>query len=220
MENEKVTLPDLTPEQFKELERQFKAKQKADAEKKAADRVALLQMEDEAVSEIFGEVETVSNAIVSFKHRCIKKLEPLMRMKTEHAKAADKQRSYSFSTKSKDMKVVVDYNETLKFDDGIHAAMELAKQWLDEQADDSEKMQMMTTIIENLLGQSRTGTYSTDKLLLFVSSAEEFDQELLNKAAEAVKKSLYKEMTSVSVRVFKKDELGQMKQLPLSATKA
>ena len=42
----------------------------------------------------------------------------------------------------------------------------------------------------------------------------------LNKAAEAVKKSLYKEMTSVSVRVFKKDELGQMKQLPLSATKA
>jgi hypothetical protein len=56
--------------------------------------------------------------------------------------------------------------------------------------------------------------------LLFVSSAEEFDQELLNKAAEAVKKSLYKEMTSVSVRVFKKDELGQMKQLPLSATKA
>lgn len=220
MEIEKVTLPDLTPEQFKELERQFKEKQKSNAEKKAADRLALIQMEDEAVAELFGEVEAVSNTIVSFKQRCIKKFEPLMLMKTELAKAADKQRSYSFSTKSKDMKVIIDYNETLKFDDGIHAAMELAKQWLEEQADDSEKMQMMTTIIENLLGQSRTGTYSTDKLLLFVSSAEEFDQPLLDSAAEAVKKALYKEMTSVSVRVFKKDALGQMKQLPLSATKA
>lgn len=220
MEKEKVALPDLTPEQFKELERQFKAKQKADADKKAADRVALMQMEDEAVAEIFGEVEAVSNTIVKFKQRCIEKFKPLMLMKTELAKAADKQRSYSFSTRTKDMKVVIDYNETLKFDDGIHAAMELAKQWLEEQADDSEKMQMMTTIIENLLGQSRTGTYSTDKLLLFVSSAEEFDQPLLDSAAEAVKKALYKEMTSVSVRVFKKDALGQMKQLPLSATKA
>jgi hypothetical protein len=220
MEKQNVTLPELTPEQFKELERQFKEKQKAEAEKKAAERTALMQMEDEAVSEIFGEVEEVSNAIVSFKQRCIKKLEPLMRMKTEFAKAAEKQRSYSFSTRNKDLKVMIDYNETFKFDDGIHAAMELAKQWLDEQADDNEKVQMMTTIIENLLGQSRSGTYSTDKLLLFVSSTEEFDQELLNRAAEAVKKSLYKEMTSVSVRVFKKDELGQMKQLPLSATKA
>ncbi len=215
-----IDIAELTADQFKELERQFKEKQKADADRKAADRVALMQMEDEAVAEIFDEVEAVSNTIVSFKQRCIKKFEPLMRLKTELAKAGDKQRSYSFSTRTKDLKVVIDYNETFKFDDGIHAAMELAKQWLEEQADDSEKMTMMTTIIENLLGQSRTGTYSTDKLLLFVSSAEEFSQPLLDSAAEAVKKALYKEMTSVSVRVFKKDALGQMKQLPLSATKA
>lgn len=216
----KVELPDLTPEQFKELERKFKEKLKAEAEKKAEDRLALQQLEDEAVSEIFEEVETVSNAIVTFKQRCIKKLEPLMRMKTELAKAAEKQHSYSFKSKNGGMKVIVDYNETLRFDDGIHAAIELAKQWLEEKANDSEDMAMMSTLVENLLGQSRTGTYSPDNLLVFINAAEQFDVALLNQAAEAVKRSLYKEMSSVSVRVFKKDELGQLKQLPLSATKA
>lgn len=217
---EKVNIQDLTPEQLKELEKQIKDKQKIEIEKRNADRLALLDMEDTAVTEIFNEVEAVSNAIVAFKQKCIRKFEPLIRMKAEFAKAADKQRSYSFSDKNKGLKVIIDYNETLKFDDGIHAAMEFAKEWLEQRAADSEEMKMMTTLVESLLGQSRVGTYNTDKLLVFVSSTEEFDDELLNAASEAVKKSLYKEMTSVSVKVFKKDELGQMKQLPLSATKA
>lgn len=215
-----VELPNLTKEQLDALNARFKAEQKADAEKRAQDRIVLQQMEDEVVSDIFVEVEEVSNAIVTFKQRCIAKLEPLMRMKTENAKAADKQKSYSFKSKDGSMKVVVDYNETLKFDDGIHAAVNLAKQWLEEKANGGEDMAMMSTIIENLLGTSRKGTYSPENLLLFINAAEQYNVDILNKAAESVKRSLYKEMSSVSVRVFKKDDLGQLKQLPLSATKA
>jgi Protein of unknown function (DUF3164). len=210
----------MTPEEKAQLKAQFEAEDKAAAEKRNADRLALIEMEDSAVIEMLNEVETLSNAIVVFKQQSIKKLEPLMKMKTELGKAADKQRSFSFKTKDGNAKVVVDYNETFKYDDGIHAGVEYAKQWLQEKAEESEEAKMMTSIIEDLLGRSRAGTYSAENLWTFVNAAEEYDVPLLSAAAEAVKKSLYKEMTSISVRVFKKDEFGQLKQLPLSATKA
>lgn len=219
-EQKTVNLQDLTPDQIKSLHAQLLEQEKEEQEKRKSDRVALASLENDAVIEIFDEVETLSNAIVNFKKKCIEKMQPLMNMKTELAKAAQKQKSFTFSTKDKSAKVVIDYNETMKFDDGIHAAMESAKEWLESKAAGSEDMKIMTNIVENLLGQSRTGTYSTDKLLVFVSSVEKYDDELLNKAADAVKQSLSKEMTSVSVRVFKKDQFGQMRQLPLSATKA
>lgn len=219
-EKKTVNIQDLTPEQIKALHAQLLEQEKEEQEKRKADRIALASLENDAVIEIFDEVETLSNAIVNFKKKCIEKMQPLMRLKTELAKAAKEQKSFTFSTKDKSAKVVIDYNETMKFDDGIHAAMESAKEWLESKASGSEDMKIMTNIVENLLGQSRTGTYSTDKLLVFVSSVEKYDDELLNKAADAVKQSLSKEMTSVSVRVFKKDEFGQMRQLPLSATKA
>jgi len=214
-----VKISDLTPEQIKELHAEFRAKEKQNAEKRANDRLALIDLENEVVLEMMAEVELLSEAIVNFKQKCIHKLEPLMKMKTELAKAAEKQRSFTFKSKDNVVKFVIDYNETFKYDDGIHAGVEFAKQWLIEKSDESDDSKMMTSIIENLLGKSRGGTYSAENLWIFVSSAEDYDVPLLKLAADAVKKSLYKEMTSVSVKVFKKDEFGY-KQLPLSATKA
>lgn len=217
---EAINISDLTPEQIDLLQAQLKEKSKQEAERRNADRLALLDMEESAVNEMLEEVETLSNAIVNFKRSCIRKLEPLMNMKTELGKAAKKQRSFSFKTKDNSAKIIVDYNETYKYDDGIHAGIEYAKQWLQETASAGEKFKMMTTIIENLIGKSRDGSYSAENLWIFVNAAEDYDEPLLKNAAEAVKRSLYKEFTSVSVKVFKKDELGQLRQLPLSATKA
>jgi hypothetical protein len=210
----------LTAEEKAAIKAQLDEEARVEAEKRNADRIALIDMEDVAVKEMMTEVETLSSAIVTFKQASIKKLEPLMVLKSELGKSAAKQRSFSFKTKDGSAKVVIDYNETFKYDDGIHAGVEYAKQWLQEKAEESEEAKMMTSIIEDLLGKSRGGTYSAENLWTFVNAAEEYDVPLLKMSAEAVKKSLYKETSSVSVRVFKKDEFGQMKQLPLSATKA
>jgi hypothetical protein len=216
---EKVNIQDLTPEQIKELHAQLLEKEKKEIEQRVADRAALADLENDAVLEMMEEVEVLSSAIVNFKQKCIHKLEPLMKMKTDLGKASDKQKSFTFKSKDNSFKFVIDYNDTFKYDDGIHAGIEYAKQWLLETAEENEKSRMMSSMIENLLGKSRGGTYSAENLWLFVNSAEEYNVPLLISAAEAVKKSLYKEMTSVSVKVFKKDEFGY-KQLPLSATKA
>jgi hypothetical protein len=214
-----VNIQDLTPDQIKELHAQLIEKEKKEIEQRMADRTALVELENDAVLEMLDEAESLSLAIVNFKQKWIRKLEPLMKMKTELGKAADKQRSFTFKTKDGSGKSVIDYNETFKYDDGIHAGVEFAKQWLLETAEENEKSKMMSSMIENLLGKSRGGTYSAENLWTFVNAAEEYNVPLLNAAADAVKKSLYKEATSVSVKVFKKDEFGY-KQLPLSATKA
>lgn len=220
MESKKIDLASLTTEERAALMAELEAQQKADREKREADRKALTEMENDAVAEVLKQVEDVSNAIVMFKRNCIAKMDPLIKMKAELGKAADKQRTFSFKTSDGSAKIEIVYNETTKYDDGIHAGVEFAKQWLTEKAEESEESRMMTSIIEDLLGKSRTGTYDVSNLWAFVQSAEEYDVPLLKAAAESVKKSLYKEMTSVSVKVYRKDELGQMRQLPLSATKA
>jgi len=214
-----VNVGDLTPDQIKELHDQFREQEKKASEQRTADRLALVDLENEVVLEMIEEAETLSLAIVNFKQKWIRKLEPLMKMKTDLGKAADKQKSFTFKTKDGSGKSEIDYNETFKYDDGIHAGVEFAKQWLLEIAEEDEKSKMMSSMIENLLGKSRGGTYSAENLWIFVNAAEEYNVPLLTAAADAVKKSLYKEATSVSVKVFKKEEFGY-KQLPLSATKA
>lgn len=221
MENQTVKLEDLSAADRRQLMADLQAAEKAEKAKREADRHTLIQMENETVDSLMDEVTAVSEAVVNFKRMCIEKFSPLMKMKAELGKASESQRSYSFKTKDGNSKIVIDYNETMKYDDGIHAGVEYAKQWLTEKSVQSEEANMMTTIIENLLGKSRQGTYSPENLWIFVNAAEDYDVPLLKQAAESVKRSLYKELTSVSVKVYRKDAVtGTMVQLPLSATKA
>ena len=123
-----VTIQDLTPAQIKELHAQLLEKEKKETEQRAADRAALTELENDAVIEMMEEVEVLSSAIVNFKQKCIHKLEPLMKMKTDLGKAAERQKSFTFKSKDNKFKFIIDYNDTFKYDDGIHAGVEYAKQ--------------------------------------------------------------------------------------------
>lgn len=209
----------LSVDQLAVLEAQLKAKQQAEKEQKQRDKEALETMENDVISELFREAQPLSNSITSFKRKCLDKLEPLVRMKIDHGKAAQGQEQYTFVSKDKKIRGVIRYNSTARYDDGIQAAIGYAKQWMESQITD-EKTKHLVNLIDGLLSKDQKGNYSPANLLRFVKEAKEMNEPLILQAAEAIEESIYEDMTSVSVLFAFKDDLGIERKLPLSTTKA
>lgn len=214
-----IDLKELNKEQLAALEAQLEAKKKAENEKRIQDLAALETLENDVLTELFPEAQQLSNAIVTFKRKCLDKLEPLVRMKIDYGKAAPEQESYSFKKTDNSVKSVIRYNRTTRYDDGVQAAVSYSKEWLQNQVE-NEKTKQLVSIIDDFLSRDEKGNYSPSKLLLFVKKAEEIGAELLLKAADAIKQSIYEDMTSISVLFSHKDDMGVERKLPLSATKA
>lgn len=213
-----IDISQFSTEQLANIQAQLEAKKKEDEKKKEADREALAKLEDEAVLAIVREAEGLANNIGAFKLATLTKFNPLMDMKVELAKASSEQKSFTFSDSKKKKKVVISYNDAWKCDDGIHVCIEKAKQWMQEVSASSDQAAAIVRIVEKLIA-SRDGSYSTDGIWDLINAAQDIDSPLLKEAADAGRRSLYKEKTSVSVRVYVNEKTG-WEQLPLSATKA
>lgn len=216
---ETIDLSKLSKEQLDAVLLQAEAIRKQENEKRQQDAEALVTLENDIILEMYADARPISNAIVSFKQKYIGKLQPLIAMKVEHNKARADQETYSFKTINNRIKTKLRNNRTNRYDDGIQAGIGYAKEWLTAQVDGA-KSQQLISIIDDLLAKDNAGNYSPENLMKFVKKAEECGDELLLKASQSIKESIYEEMTSISLLMFEKDDLGIERSIPLSATKA
>lgn len=216
---ETIDLSKLSKEQLNAVLLQAEAIRKHENEKRQQDAEALVTLENDIILEMYADARPISNAIVSFKQKYIGKLQPLIAMKVEHNKARADQETYSFKTIDNRIKTKLRNNRTNRYDDGIQAGIGYAKEWLTAQVDGA-KSQQLISIIDDLLAKDNAGNYSPENLMKFVKKAEECGDELLLKASQSIKESIYEEMTSISLLMFEKDDLGIERSIPLSATKA
>lgn len=216
---ETIDLSKLSKEQLNAVLLQVEAIRKHENEKRQQDAEALVTLENDIILEMYADARPISNAIVSFKQKYIGKLQPLIAMKVEHNKARADQETYSFKTIDNRIKTKLRNNRTNRYDDGIQAGIGYAKEWLTAQVDGA-KSQQLISIIDDLLAKDNAGNYSPENLMKFVKKAEECGDELLLKASQSIKESIYEEMTSISLLMFEKDDLGIERSIPLSATKA
>lgn len=216
---ETIDLSKLSKEQLNAVLLQAEAIRKQENEKRQQDAEALVTLENDIILEMYADARPISNAIVSFKQKYIGKLQPLIAMKVEHNKARADQETYSFKTIDNRIKTKLRNNRTNRYDDGIQAGIGYAKEWLTAQVDGA-KSQQLISIIDDLLAKDNAGNYSPENLMKFVKKAEECGDELLLKASQSIKESIYEGMTSISLLMFEKDDLGIERSIPLSATKA
>lgn len=214
-----IDLSKLSKEELNAVIMQADALKRQEKEKKQQDEQALAQLENDLVKELFADAKPISNAIVMFKQKWIEKLKPLVDEKIKYNKAKADQESYTFKTEDAELKVKMRNNKRCCYDDGIQAGIGFAKQWMSNQVD-GEKSKRLISYIDDLLAKDTKGNYSPDSLIKFIKKAEEDGDELLLKASECIKKSIYEEMTSISLLLFEKDDKGIERPLPLSATKA
>lgn len=212
-------LMNVSEEQRNIIIMQWQAEERKKREEMLLGKNTLIDLEDEAVNEMIQEAEAISNNIADFKRRWIDRLEPLKEMKVMYTKASPNQESYTYGTKDGKKKALVRQNMADRYDDGIQAGIDFAKEWLNAQVVD-EKSGMLTDIIEELLAKGGKGTYSPASLMKFVKKANENDDPLLKKAADCILESLREEATSVSIRMWKIDDRGIKRPIPLSATEA
>lgn len=216
---ETIDLSKLSEEGLDAVLTQADAIKRQRKELKLRDELAMAQLEDELVTGAFVEAWPISNAIVAFKQKWLEKLLPLIEEKIKYDKAKANQESYTLKTLDAGKKIKVRNNKRNCYDDGIQAGIGYAKQWMSDQVD-GEKSKRLISIIDDLLAKDKKGDYSPGNLLKFIKKAEEDGDELLLKASECIKKSIYEEMTSISLLFFEKDDKGIERSLPLSATKA
>lgn len=209
----------LSVEELNAVIMQADAIKRQEKERKLQDEQALSQLENDIVLEMYTEAKPLSNAIIAFKQKYIAKLQPLIEMKVKHDKAKADQETYSFKTIDTNVKVRMRNNKRNCYDDGIQAGIGFAKQWMENQVD-GEKSKRLISYIDDLLAKDTKGSYSPDSLIKFIKKAEEDGDELLLKASDCIKRSIYEEMTSISILIFEKDDQGIERPLPLSATKA
>ncbi|MBP3642621.1 DUF3164 family protein [Parabacteroides merdae] len=214
-----IDLSKLSEEEVNNILLQAEALKRQKKEERARDEEALDALENDLVIEMFNEARKLSEGIVMFKNKWINKLNPLVDEKIKYNKAKADQGSYTFKTINADLKVRMCNNRRSRYDDGIQAGIGFAKEWMQSQVD-GEKSKRLISYIDDLLTKDQKGNYSPDNLLKFIKKAEEDGDELLLKASECLKKSIYEERTTTSLLLFEKDDKGFDRPLPLSATKA
>ncbi|WP_278932676.1 DUF3164 family protein [Parabacteroides johnsonii] len=214
-----IDLSKLSKEELNAILLQAEALKRQEKEKREKDEQALADIENELVLGMFDEARKISNAIVTFKQKWIDKLRPLVDEKIKYNKAKADQENYTFKTANSELKVRMRNNRRSRYDDGIQAGIGFAKEWMQSQVD-GEKSKRLMSYIDDLLTKDQKGNYSPDNLLKFIKKAEKEGDELLLKASECIKKSIYEEQTSVSLLLTEKDDKGIERPLPLSATKA
>lgn len=216
---ETIDLSKLSEEELNVVLMQADAIKRQGKEKRLRDELALAQLENDLVLEMFIDAKPISNAIVEFKQKWIERLLPLIDEKIKYDKAKADQDSYTLKTLDAEKKVRMRNNKRDCYDDGIQVGIGYAKQWMSDQVD-GEKSKRLISIIDDLLAKDKKGDYSPGNLIKFIKKAEEDGDELLLKASECIKRSIYEEMTSISLLLSEKDDKGIERSLPLSATKA
>lgn len=214
-----IDLSKLSEEELNAVLLQAEALKRREKERRERDEQALESLENELVIEMFEEARKLSEGIVRFKQKWIDKLNPLVDEKVKYNKAKAGQGTYTFKTTKADLKVRMFNNRRSRYDDGIQAGIGFAKEWMQSQVD-GEKSKRLISYIDDLLTKDQKGNYSPDNLLKFIKKAEEDGDELLLKASECLRKSIYEERTTTSLLLFEKDDKGFDRPLPLSATKA
>jgi len=115
-----------------------------------------------------------------------------------------KKGNYTISTFSKDMKVMVDIQETLTFDDNITFAKVKIEEYV---AAKSQGVDVDLMKLVNLAFESRNGKLDTKRVLgLF---RLKIDHRKWNEAMELVRKSIDRSFSKRYARIFIRNESGQ-----------
>ncbi len=96
-----------------------------------------------AITELFDKAKPLSNKIIEFKRDFLEALEPLIQMKVSLGKAAADQEQYTFNSKNRQIRGVIRYNKTTRYDDGVQAAISYAKEWLQEQVEGEKEKRLV-----------------------------------------------------------------------------
>lgn len=215
-EQEAVMTVKMTDAEWQEYQKMLTEKEERElAQKKKQERETYRQLSEEAVDDVFGEIERVNEQMCSTKKMVMERFRTILKMRDESFETESKQGQYSFVNGDRTRRIVLGRYKKYMHDATAEAGIEKVKGYLETLGTDAET-QKLVRIILDLLSENAQGELEPDKILQLDRYAEEFGSPEFTEGVKIIKESLIFDWTKYFFRAEKKDVNGAWVNIPLS----
>lgn len=213
-----IDLANLSPEQFASLEKQFKAKVKAEEEKKREDREAYKQLVDESVKSVFDALSVVARDLQAKKNAVMEQMQKVIEIKDELYGVKDGQATHTFTTSDGKLSICVGYRTINDYDATLGNGIAKIKEYIASLAID-EKTGELVEMIESLLRTDKNGNMKPSRVLELSKLAVKIDNREFREGVAIIQQAYTPKKSSSFVSAWENTETGK-RYLPLSMTNA
>lgn len=213
--NKKMKLSDLTPEEKKQLLAEAKAEEAAKAEKKQENRKAYKDLVGETVPKFFDVLIKQSAALSQTKLELFNGVKDLIALKKEAYGVKDNQQSHSLTSEDGQQTIKIGYRVNDGWDDTMHAGIDKVNQFIGTLVTSPETKKLVNTI-NRLLQKDANGNLKSSRVLELEKIAEDYNSPILNDGIEIIRKAWQPVKSCYFIEAYFTDGTGKKQNVPLS----
>lgn len=211
-----INLENLTPEQRKELERQFKAEQE-EKEKLRKEKIEEYKdLVDECVMKGIQKARYISEMIANGKKEIQDIFQTILELKSELYGVKDNQQTHTFSTRNGDYTITIGHRIVDSFDDTVHTGIAKAKSYINRILQNENKE--LQQVLDLLLKKDKNGDLKASRVIELERIALEINDEELTEGVRIIKEAWKPQRTKTFIEAYYKDANGNKINIPLSVT--
>lgn len=210
-----MDLSKLTKEQKEELFAKLQADKKAEAEKKEQERETYKNLKDEAVRDIFWQLQELSQMMIAMKGVVFNRFDTIIEMKDDLYKTKSDRQSDTFSTEDGSISIKLGNRVYEGWDDTVEIGVQKVKEYLKTMAKDEESGNLVDTVMR-LLSKDRKGNLKANKVLELQQLATKSKNEEFLEAIQIIRDAYRPVPSCQFIEVRYKDDKGNEVSLPLS----
>ena len=210
-----MDLSKLSNEEKANLLAELEAFQRAEKEKKEQDRELYKLLKDEAIRELFGMLQEMSQKMISLKGIVFNRFDTIIDLKNELYNSKMDRQSNTFTTEDATISIKIGNRMNEGWDDTVDVGVEKVRNFLKSLAKDADSGDLVDTVMR-LLSKDRKGNLKASKVLELEQLAARRNDKELTEGVQIIKAAYRPEPSCQFIEVRYKDELGKETSLPLS----
>ena len=219
MEQTKINLDDLTPQQLADLQKQAEQKIKEKRDQVASERQQYKQLVDAAVETLFPVLLTASDKLSEAKGFVFEELATLIKMKAELYERDSTQNTHTFSNEDGTISITIGYNLVDAWDDTVGTGVTKVHDYIQTLARDANSKVLVNTVMD-LLSKDNKQNLKASRVLRLKKMADQSGNKEFIDAMQIIQDAYKPVRTKEFIRVEFKGERGEKLILPLSITDA
>lgn len=209
-----VDINDLKPDQLAELERQFEAKKRAEAERMKREKMSYTHLKDVTVEKVFARLQKASVELENLKAELYNEFDALLNLKSHLYGIKDTQQSHNWTNTDGTVTIITGFNTIDAWDDTKSVGIAKVNEWLDNQVTDDNKK--FVSLIRELLKPTEKGDLKANRILDLQNQADIIGDKELIDAVKILRESHRTVRSATYIRAEYKDANGERRRLPLS----
>lgn len=219
MENQKISIKNLSPEERKQLLEDLRQEEESKKKEQRENRKAYEELKNMAINESFGLLASVSKALLEVKESVFDNFKEVLDLKQMAYDLTDeqmaKQESHTFTSTDGKRSIIIGSNVVDRWDETVDVGINKVKEYLKKLAANEESARLVS-YISDLMKPNKDGHLKANRILDLSRKADEHGDKELIEAVSLIREAYRPVKTSTYIKVKYKDEKGKEQFLPLS----